>query len=145
MQNLIVQGQLPISDIIQFNTNYSHSNVESRFEQLKSILKYDFNKTTQWYDIRIYTQESNSIATKFISKYQDIMNMRKGYCNYESAISDLELLISLNVLNGELAAQKEAIYSLYKDYYNGIETDWDKLIEALKYAVDLRQLIVQSW
>ena len=69
------------------------------------------------------------------------MNMRKGYCNYESAISDLELLISLNVLNGELAAQKEAIYSLYKDYYNGIETDWDKLIEALKYAVDLRQLI----
>ena len=141
LQNLIVQGQLPISDIIQFNTNYSHSNVESRFEQLKSILKYDFNKTTQWYDIRIYTQESNSIATKFISKYQDIMNMRKGYCNYESAISDLELLISLNVLNGELAAQKEAIYSLYKDYYNGIETDWDKLIEALKYAVDLRQLI----
>ena len=30
---------------------------------------------------------------------------------------------------------------MYKDYYNGIETDWDKLIEALKYAVDLRQLI----
>lgn len=141
LQNLIVQSQLPISDIIQFNTNYSHSNVESRFEQLKSILKYYFNKTTQWYDIRIYTQESNSIATEFISKYQDIMNMRKGYCIYESAISDLELLISLNVLNGELAAQKEAIYSLYKDYYNGIETDWDKLIEALKYAVDLRQLI----
>lgn len=67
--------------------------------------------------------------------------MRKGYCIYESAISDLDNLISLNVLNGELAAQKEAIYSLYKDYYNGIETDWDKLIEALKYAVDLRQLI----
>ncbi len=141
LQNLIVQDLLPISDIIQFNTNYSHSNAESRFEQLKSILKYDFNKTTQWNDIRIHTQKLNSIAIEFISKYNDIMNMQKAYCNYEIIISDLESLISLNELNSELEEEKETICFIYKDYYNGIETNWERLIEALKYAVDLRQFI----
>lgn len=141
LRNLIAQGQLPISDIIHFNSYCLLFNIETAFEQLRSVLKCDFNKTAQWNDIKIYAQKSNSIAAEFISERQNLMNMRKAYCNYESAISDLDLLISLNVLNEELAKQKDSIYSLYKDYYNGTETDWDKLIEALKYAVEFRNLI----
>lgn len=141
LRNLIVQGQLPISDIIQFKTRCSEFNIESAFDKLCTILKNDFNKTSQWNDIRIYAQESNSIAMEFISEYQALMNMRKAYCNYESTVSDLDLLISLNALNEELAKQNDFICNLYKDYYNGTETDWKKLLEALKYAVELRNLI----
>ena len=67
--------------------------------------------------------------------------MQKVNCNYESAISDLDLLMSLNVLNERLAKQKDSICHMYKDYYDGTETDWEKLIEALKYAVDLKNLV----
>ena len=141
LRDMIVQGQLPILDIIQFNTHYSQFNIESAFEQLVSILKCDFNKTTKWNDTRVYVETTNTTATEFISEYKDLMNMCKVYCNYDSVISDLDLLISLNVLDKELAIQKDTICSLYKDYYNGIDTDWDRLIEALKYAVELRNLI----
>lgn len=141
LQNLIVQGKLPISDITQFNAKCLSLDIESAFKKLSSILKYNFSKTTQWNDIKAYAETSESIATEFISEYQNIMNMRKTYCDYESTISDLNLLISLNILNGELLKQKDYIYNLYKDYYNGTETDWDKLIKALKYAVELRKLI----
>ncbi len=141
LRDLIVQGQLPISDIIQFNTSYSQFNIESAFEQLVSILKCDFNKTTKWNDIRIYVEVINTTATKFILEYKGLINIRKAYCNYDSVISDLELLISLNVLNKELTTQKDIICNLYKDYYNGIDTDWDRLTEALKYAIELRNLI----
>ncbi len=141
LKDLTVQGLLPISDIINFNTNYSQFNIESIFEQLMSILKCDFNKNTQWNDIRTYIEKSNSIATKFISEFHDLMNMRKAYCNYESIISDLDLLSSLKTSEGKLVKQKDTICSLYRDYYNGIETDWDKLIDALNYAVELRSLI----
>lgn len=141
LRDLIVQGQLPISDIVHFNTHYSQFNIESVFEQLMSILKYNFDKTTQWNDIRKYIEKSHVIAAEFISELQDLMNMRKAYCDYESVISDLNLLSSLKTIEGELVKQKDIICSLYRDYYNGIETDWDKLIDALKYAVDLRNLI----
>lgn len=141
LQNLIVQGELPISDIIQFNTHYSTFNIESAFKQIRSILKCDLDETVQWNDIEIYVRESSSLATAFISEYQDLINKRKAYCNYESAISDLDLLISLNTLNKDLVQQKDSIYNLYKDYYNGVETDWEKLINALEYAVELKNFI----
>lgn len=141
LQDLIIQGKLPISDIIQFNAHCSSFNIESTFEQLISILKHDFNKTSQWNDIKTYTEKSKSIVSEFISEYHFIMNMRKANCNYESAISDLDLLISFNILNENLTQQKNSIYNLYKDYYNGTETDWEKLIEALKYTVELKKLI----
>ena len=141
LKNLIVQGQLPVSEIIQFKTHYSEFNIESAFERLCALLKCDCNKASQWNDIRIYAQETNSIAIEFISEYQSLMNMQKVNCNYESAISDLDLLMSLNVLNERLAKQKDSICHRYKDYYDGTETDWEKLIEALKYAVDLKNLV----
>lgn len=141
LKNLIVQGQLPVSEIIQFKTHYSEFNIESAFERLCALLKCDCNKASQWNDIRIYAQETNSIAIEFISEYQSLMNMQKVNCNYESAISDLDLLMSFNVLNERLAKQKDSICHMYKDYYDGTETDWEKLIEALKYAVDLKNLV----
>lgn len=141
LQNLIVQGELPISDIMQFNTHYSTFNIESAFKQIRSILKCDLDETVQWNDIEIYVRESSSLATAFISEYQDLINRRKAYCNYESAISDLDLLISFNTLNKDLVQQKDSIYNLYKDYYNGVETDWEKLINALEYAVELKNFI----
>ena len=141
LRDLIVQGQLPLSDIIQFNTSYSQFNVESAFEQLVSILKFGFNKTTKWNDIRMYVEVFNTTATKFVSEYEDLMNLRKVYCNYDTVTSDLETLISLNVSNKELAKQEDVICNLYKDYYNGIDTDWDRLIDALKYAIELKSLM----
>jgi len=141
LKKLIVTGQLPISDIVNFNTHYSQINIESDFERLVSILKSDFNKTTQWNDIRKYVEESGSIATEFISEFQDLMNMRKACCDYESAVSDLDMLASLQTLEGEFVKRNDALCSLYRDYYNGMDTDWDKLIAALKYAVELRNLI----
>ncbi len=141
LKDMIIQGQLPISDIVNFNTHYSQFNIESLFEQLVSDLKSDFNKATPWNDISKYAEESTSISTEFSSEFQNIMNMRKAYCNYESVISDLDLHASLQALENEMAKHNDALCSLYKDYYNGLDTDWDKLISALKYAAELRSLL----
>lgn len=143
LQNQIIQGKLPIADMVDFNIYCSTFNVESAFEQLKSILKSDLNKVEQWSDIKKYVEKISSLASEFTSNYQFIMNMRKSYCSYDSLISDLDLLISLNVLSEELIKQKDFIYKLYNDYYSGVDTDWEKLIEALEYTVKLKHLIVQ--
>ena len=142
-QNQVIQGTLPISDMVQFNDYCSTFNVESYFEQLKSILNDNFNKSEQWSDIRSSLGMTSSLAAEFVSDYQIITDAQKCDCSYESAISALDLLITLNALNEELVKQKDSICSLYKGYYNGIETDWEKLIEALKYAVELKHLIAK--
>ena len=138
LRNLIVQGQLPISDIVQFKAHCSALNIESAFERLCTILKCDFNRSTLWCDVDSYVQKSLFVATEFITKYQALMEQRNVPCNYEEIVSDLNLLMSLNSLNEEQARQKDAICNLYREYYNGVDTDWEKLIEALEYAAELR-------
>ena len=83
------------------------------------------------------------MAEKFIEEYNALMNIRNTPCDYESAISDLDLSISLKDLNNQLARQKDKIRGFYKDFYNGLETNWDELIEALKYAAGLKELATQ--
>ena len=58
-------------------------------------------------------------------------------------ISDLNLLVSFNVLQKELTIQKDTIQDLYKEYYHGIETDWDLLFESLNYSIELSNLIAK--
>ena len=141
LKNIIIKGQLPISDIAQFNALYTSSSVEENFELLVSMLKDNFDKTTQWVDIEAYANKTITIAEEFICKYQELMAIRKTSCDYNSLVSDLDSIISLNISKEEMFKQKNVISSLYKQYYNGIDTNWEKLIDALKYASELSVFI----
>lgn len=136
-------GQLPSSEISQFNMINSSSYIDEQLRILKAILKVKIDETSIWDKINTYSLETISLAEKFIEEYNALMNVLNTPCDYESAISDLDLSISLKDLKNQLTRQKDEIRGLYKDYYNGLETNWDELIEALKYAAGLKGLATQ--
>lgn len=136
-------GQLPSSEISQFNMQSSSSYIDEQLRILKAILKVKIDETSIWDKINTYSLETISLAEKFIEEYNALMNIRNTPCDYESAISDLDLSISLKDLNNQLARQKDKIRGFHKDFYNGLETNWDELIEALKYAAGLKELATQ--
>ena len=121
----------------------SSSYIDEQLRILKAILKVKIDETSIWDKINTYSLETISLAEKFIEEYNALMNIRNTPCDYESAISDLDLSISLKDLNNQLARQKDKIRGFYKDFYNGLETNWDELIEALKYAAGLKELATQ--
>ena len=135
--------QLPSSEISQFNLKSSSSHIDKQLKILKAILKVKIDETSIWDEINIYSIKTISLVEKFIEEYNALMNIRNTPCDYESAISDLDLSISFIDLNNQLTRQKDVIRGLYKDYYNGLETNWDELIEALKYAAGLKELATQ--
>ena len=139
--NLIVKKQLPVVDIERFNKHAQSCEVVSLFNELTTLLKTNFNQDSQWKEIKVCLDDLCYIASDFISACQVLQSIRKSYCGYETLISDLNLLLSLKVSSEDLAKQKDAICNLYKNYYNGIDTDWDKLIGALKYAGELRDVV----
>lgn len=140
---IISCGQLPSSEISQFNHQSLLSNIDNQFSILKAIFKDKIGETSVWDKINTYSLETISLAEKFIEDYNALMNIRYTPCDYESAISDLNLSISLKNLNNQLTIQKDEISRIYKDYYRGLETNWDELIEALKYAAELRVFATQ--
>lgn len=144
LQNQIIQGKLPINEMVQFKDHCLTFNVESAFEKLKSIFKDSINKAEQWNSIKQYIEETGSIASEFVKEYQAIISMQKVCCTtYKSVISALDLLLSLNTLKEELTRKKDCIYNMYYGYYKGTDTDWEELIEALNYAAELKQIISQ--
>ena len=136
-------GQLPSSEISQFNLSSSSNYIEEQLRILNTILKVRIDETSVWDKINTYSLETISWAEKFIAEYNALMNILNTPCDYESAISNLDLLILLKNLKNQLTRQKDEIRGLYKDYYNGLETNWDELIEALKYAAGLKELATQ--
>ena len=141
LKDIIINGQLPVSDIAQFNSLCASSDIDNICGVLLSILKHNFDKTTKWDDIKIYTNKTISVAKEFVGKYQSLISIRNSSCDYTTLISDLESIIALDISKDELSKHREEICSLYKQYYNGIDTNWDRLIDALKYASELKALI----
>lgn len=143
LREAITNEQLPIADIIHFNTQHSKYDIVSAFEQLSSILKCDFDKKTNWKDIKVFVEQVETLTTDLISKSNDLISLRNTSCDFGTLISDLNLLVSFNVLQKELTIQKDTIQDLYKEYYHGIETDWDLLFESLNYSIELSNLIAK--
>ncbi len=136
-------GLLPSFEISQFNLASSSSYIDEQIRILKTILKVEIDETSVWDTINAYSLETISLAEKFIEEYNGLMNILNTPCDYESAISYLDLPILLKNLNNQLTRQKDEIRGLYKDYYNGLETNWEELIDALKYAVGLKKVATQ--
>lgn len=137
---IVSQGQLPVNDISQFISLSSSFNLNEELLKLQNALTINIAQITNWAEIKTYSDQTIYLAKEFISKYQTLMNMRFTSCDYETAISDLDYVISMNDLNDKLLQQKDTIKGLYKDYYHGVETNWEELTEALKYASELRNL-----
>lgn len=140
LMRVMSQGHMPANEMLQFINLSSSYNINDELLKLQTALTADINYVTSWAEIKAYSLQTISLAEEFISKYNALMNMRYAPCNYETVISDLDSIITMEDLNEELLQQKDTLKELYKDYYNGVETNWDELAEALKYASELRNL-----
>ena len=139
-QENFVNDNLSYFKIEQFNTIANIDEIYELFERLQSIIRYKFDEKSSYVDIKSFCDKTCLISENFVGKFNGFESLRKEKCDFRSIISDLELVITLNEKNKEIIEQKTLIDSLYKEYYNGIATDWDRLISALKYAATLRQL-----
>lgn len=141
LKEAIIQGQLPVHDFQKFISHCSHFNIESSFELVQSILKCDHNTSSDWNEIKSYLKTATTTAEELYKIYSEILELRKESCDYESINSDIGLLKTLNNLEQELSQQHDTIIGIFKNYYNGINTDWDKLNQALEYAIEFKELI----
>ena len=75
LKDLIIRGQLPIEEIVQFNEQSISLDMDVVFEELNTVLKYNFDKSTEWKNIKIYATKSYSISAEFICAFQTLMNI----------------------------------------------------------------------
>lgn len=139
LMNSFIHDQTSINEIYQFISQYTKT--EPLLNSNLSDLLHDFNKDLNWSVIGALSEHLNLLSSDFLSEYDKLMKMSYSSCSYDELIHDLDNLISFDELNNRISAQKDEIVSLYKDFYAGIDTNWDSLIKALNYASELRGII----
>ena len=142
-QRKFINGELPYSKIEKFNKVIIIEKIQEMLENLLSFIRYKFDNDSRFLDVKTFSNKICSTASNFIKSYKEVETIRKEKGNFDSIISELELAISLNKKNKEVLEQENEIKKLYKEFYKGVDTDWDKLIDALEYAVVLKLTITK--
>ena len=142
-KDLYDQGSLLYSEIVQFNVQSASFSLEEGLGRLCSLLKHRFGKTSPYAEIKEHVAETCTFAERFLDLYRDLVSQRKASCDFATLVADLDKLAALQDAKEALAEQDGSLRALYKDYYKGTETDWQKLSDALGYAVELKSLATE--
>lgn len=141
LKEQIINGTLPVYEIVQFNTLYSDSDISTKYENMLSKLKQ--TSYNSYHEFADSINKICSISSRFLTEYNRLLAMRNERCGYSELMRDVDLSVCLFHTKSELEQQKATIRSQYKQYYNEECTDWVRLISALHHADLLRNFITE--
>lgn len=137
----ILKNQLLPSDTISsLISDYQHSNIESKYETIRSIIEADCNKNIRYKEIIGECSKAINAADEFIELYNQILHASKKN-SFNAILGDLDTFVSYQQQTDYLMKNEADIQNEYANYYNGIKTDWNQLLDALTYAGELKRIV----
>lgn len=141
LQNIILNGSVPLEEISKFGKDYETAQILQKIKELSDILLIDDTQNMTISKILDISKNAIIVAESFIKQIHEIQTFRKGKVGYNTLISELNDLISYQNAINSLISKQNYIHELFDSYYNGINTNWDNLFNALCFAKDLKSCI----
>ena len=141
---LYLKKELPCDEIEQFISQYAQWTSEKIYKEYEVMLSlFAVNVYAPLSKIRDATDVFITITTNFSKLYDSIQLCTKGSTNCEKVLADLNTLV---IYQGYIDTLKEKhkvfdAYDEFQSYYDGIDTDWNRLKGALNYAKQLKQYV----
>lgn len=138
LANHIESGELPQEEISKFILLFEKSDARSLYESLVSVFNQNFDIESDFDTVRKHSKEFGSLAMEAAEFFR---NMDISYENLTSLwdlLGDLDSIVDVNKGFSMFADATESLESAYGMYFNGLETDWDKLLCALHYVVKFK-------
>ena len=143
LQSLYINKSLPIDEINKFNDLCAQNPIDGIQEEITSLLMLSIDKNTLYEQI---VGEYNTIIStleEFAKQYGEMQKMHQGTLSYDTLLSDLDKLAFLQTEKSALADQQDLLTKQYGTYYAGENTDWDRLIAALQFAKEFREVVAE--
>lgn len=141
LKQLLLDGRIPLNEAKQFVDTYNSSDINTRISDLSKLLLAPINESTEIGELTKVIQYSIDTVDGFQSKYNELQNYRNSEATYEELLTDLDILVSYQKSVNTIESQQKEIQKLFSYYYNGVNTDWDNLYQALCFTKDLKSCI----
>lgn len=139
--SLMTEGNLPLETLKQFTKLYIEEFNEEVINTLPQLLVARANEDCGYADLLTTIQKAIDQSASFAENYDKLRLLRKGSAPFDSLMAELKVLEAYQK-NVELFESKEKEHlKLFGSYYQGMQTDWEKLDEALNYAQQFKDCI----
>lgn len=132
---------LPKSDIIQFILFYNETLVDDKYSVLNSLFIEDINEMSDYNNTVNRCDYICKHAELFVQSYKVLLDLCQKTCVYDKLLMDLDKITSIKAIKNTLDVLNERMSKQFGKYYFGVDTDWNKILDALNYAKDFKSFV----
>lgn len=141
LRNLYADKSLPIEAIDKFNCLCEQYPVDALKDYTTSLLTLPIDSHTPYDQIINECKSVASTTEEFITQYEKLQNLRQDKPDYDVLLADLNKLAFIQTEKKHFSEQREVLIKRYDTHYKGEDTDWGKLIEALQFAKEFKDVV----
>lgn len=141
LRNKLLDGNIPSATINSYISSFEKCDYNQIYSTLNSEFAFEVNHSTSYEYLMQNHSKLQTVFSQFDESYGGIYCMRKSSGDYDTIIEELKLLIEVQNREKELQSIKSVIISKYNNYYNELDTNWDKLYSALQFADKFKDFI----
>lgn len=142
LRNKLLDCNLSSESICRYIAFFDNCNFSQIYLKLNTEFSFEVSDNTNYEDLKQAQMELQTDFSLFDKLYNNICSIRKQSCDYESIIAELELLGEIQSREKEMQSMKSVIISKYGNYYDEVDTDWDRLYSALQFADNFKHFII---
>lgn len=144
LKGLLLGKAMPKAELSDLSHFYSLKSCDRIIDKISESVISEYNEETSCLDIINTLQNIIKDSSGLIRLYNDMDSIRKETASFDEVLVDLSQLAQLQSLYRDVELQKQNISEQYDNYYAGAQTDWDKTLEALMFAKELKDFIVTT-
>ena len=141
LRNKLLDGNIPSATIDRYILSFENCDYNQIYSTLNTEFAFDVNHSTSYEYLMQNHSKLQTTFSQFNESYNGIHCMRKSSGDYGTIIEELKLLIEVQNREQELQSIRSVIISKYDNYYNELDTNWDKLYSALQFADKFKDFI----
>ena len=143
LRSLLKDHLLSRDSMVEFDNLCEQYSLAELINGLSSILTISVHDNSSLKDLIQYCKNIIDTLTQFIEEYDKLRNLSLKEINIDNLFEDLTKLAFVQNEKKTIHEQKEALIKSFDTYYKNEATDWEKIIDALRFAKEFKDIITK--
>ncbi len=141
LRNLIIKGELPIEELFHFIESFEHIRIRDKYDLANNLLKENVESDNHYISVLEKISKGYDQSKDFVDAFSGLLSLRKEETTYETLSVELDKLELYQEAVKSMEKRQNELSSKFGKYYVGLDTDWDRLCQALAFAENLKKCV----
>lgn len=142
LKQVLINGNINKNEFELYKKKFDNVKKINLVEKLSLILNKDkLNNNLSLKEITNYVDVIINALNNSLNKYKDFSRLLNAELPIETIMSDLNHLGKLQNIEQFFMKNEKSLKEQYDFYYDGINTKWDDLINALEFTINFNEIL----